>query len=109
MFRVGELDQKIDFWRECLEDDGMGGQKKSEFLIYSGRWAKVRSMSGGESERFDKLNAVGTCFFVTRRVDDIRENDFIKWRGVDYNIRMIPPQSMNSLYSEFYAERGVAL
>lgn len=109
MFRVGELDQKIDFWRECLEDDGMGGQKKSEIQLYTQRFAKVRAMSGGESERFDKINAVGTCFFVTRRMKDIRENDFIRWQGVDYNIRHIPPQNMNSLYSEFYAERGVAM
>ena len=39
---------------------------------------------------------------------EVKEDDYISWQGVNYNIRHIPSVGPRSLYSEFYAERGVA-
>lgn len=109
MFRPGELDQKCDFLREVRTSDGMGGVELSTENIQQNVWTKVRPLSGKESERFDKLNAEELTLFVTRYRTDIEEDDRIVWEGVGYNIRHIPRKSTRSMYSEFYAERGVAL
>ena len=109
MFRIGELDQKIDFWRECnVQDEDLGGLEASVKTLFAGVWAKARPLSGSEIERFDKLNATELTFFVTRYKPEVKEDDYISWQGVNYNIRHIPSVGPRSLYSEFYAERGVA-
>lgn len=108
MFRVGELDQRIDFLIEVDIPDGMGGNTTSTQAHASRVYCKVRPMSGKESERFDKLNATETTLFVTRYRTDITEQHRISWNGEEYNIRHIPRKDTRSMYSEFYAERGVA-
>jgi len=108
VFRVGELDEKIDFQEMVKVDDGMGGSDITLLTIASGVWCKVRPLSGRESERFDKLNAEELTLFVTRYRADIEEDDRINWNGEEYNIRHIPRTHRRALYSEFYAERGVA-
>ena len=108
MFRPGELDEKIAFFEEVKVDDGMGGVSITLLEISSGVWCKVRALSGNESSRFDKLNAEELTLFVTRYRTDILEDDRINWNGEEYNIRHIPRTSRREMYSEFYAERGVA-
>ena len=87
----------------------MGGQNISTIVIEGDVWAKVRPLSGKEMERYDKLNAEELALFVTRYRDDINEADTIEWSGVSFNIRRIPKTSSRYLYTEFIAERGVAL
>jgi SPP1 family predicted phage head-tail adaptor len=108
VFRPGELDEKIDFKREVKVSDGMGGYEITLADISTNVWCKVRPLSGGESERFDKLNAEELTLFVTRYRTDIEEDDRISWNGEQYNIRHIPRTSRRHLYTQFYAERGVA-
>ena len=106
---VGELDQKIDFNREVAQGDGMGGQSIQLKLIAPGVWAGLRPLSGKESEQFDKINATSMAYFKTRYRTDIKEDDRITFDGEQYNIRYIPKTSKRKLYTEYYAERGVAL
>jgi SPP1 family predicted phage head-tail adaptor len=111
-YRPGELDQKIDFRRSILSDDGAGGQTETFCYIKKAVSAHVRPLSGKERERFDKLNAEELTLFVTRyRRDrlDISEDDTIIYDGDLYNIRRIPKRNKRSMYQEFYAERGVAV
>ena len=108
MFRPGELDEKIDFFREVRASDGMGGVDITLTEIAGDVWCKVRPLSGKEAERFDKLNADELTLFVTRYRADIIEKDRIDWNGEEYNIRHIPRTSRRAMYSEFFAERGVA-
>lgn len=108
MFRPGELDEKITFYENVRVDDGMGGVSLTPQDIEANVWAKVRPLSGKETERFDKLNADELTLFVTRFRTDIEEDHLITWGGESFNIRHIPKKSRRSMYSEFYAERGVA-
>ena len=107
MSRVGELDQKIDFNRPIATPNGRGGKSVSLALIQPGVWCNVRPMSGGETERYDKLNSVGVSVFETRYRGDIKEDDRISYLGEDYNIRYIPQRGQRQLRSMFFAERGV--
>ena len=109
MYRAGELDQKITFKRESRVPDGQGGFETTLADLAVNIWSKVRPISGKETERFDKLNATETTLFVTRKRTDIKENDTIEWSGVKYNIRHIARETNRKLYTEFYAERGVAI
>lgn len=108
MFRPGELDEKIEFYENVRVDDGMGGVSLTPQAIESDVWAKVRPLTGKETERFDKLNADELTLFVTRFRTDIEEDHLINWGGESFNIRHIPKKSRRSMYSEYYAERGVA-
>lgn len=108
MYRPGELDQKISITREILVDDGLGGQSVTNKSLYPDIWAKIRSLSGGEEERYDKINAKETSAFIIRNRPDIKEDDRILWDGVQYNIRHIEKKSKRDLYLKIIAERGVA-
>jgi SPP1 family predicted phage head-tail adaptor len=107
-WRPGELDQLITIKREQLASDGMGGETVTLVNLAADIWAKVRPMSGNESERFDKLNATMTNTFVVRYRDDVREDDRIVWGGDEYNIRAIEKAGSRELYTVMMAERGVA-
>lgn len=107
-YRSGELDQLITIKREQLSDDGMGGQELTLTDLAVDVWAKVRPMSGSESQRFDQLNATMTNTFVVRYRDDVREDDRIVWGGEEYNIRAIQKAGSRELYTVMMAERGVS-
>lgn len=109
MYRPGELDQKICFKRPCRQSDGTGGYTVEYDDIDSHVWAKVRPLSGKEVDRFDKLNAEELTLFVTRSRKDVNEGDVIVYGGIEFNIRRIPLRDSRYMYTEFYAERGVAV
>lgn len=108
-YRIGELDQLIDIKRENLADDGLGGQDVTLTDVVTDLWAKARSLSGKEFERYDQLNATAMVAFVIRNRDDLQHNDRIVWNGESYNIRYIPPVSARDMYLVVEAEKGVAL
>lgn len=107
-YRTGELTERVTFRRETLTDDGMGGQTVTWTAVAPNVWAKARALSGGEAERFDKLNATAMVRFIIRYRDDLQHDDQIVWNGVEHNIRYIEPTSSRRLYLAIDAERGVA-
>ena len=109
MYRVGELDEKITIERESYIDDGMGGRDVVASVVRCNIWAKVRPLSGKEVERFDKLNTQEMALFVIRYDCSIMIKDRILFDGFYYNIRNIPRRGSRAMYTEMYAERGVAL
>jgi len=106
MYQAGELDQIINISRWLYTDDGQGGQEKQLSVICYDLYAKQRPMTGNESDRYDKLNAVGMSVFVIRYDDDIKENDLIEWNGKKFNIRYLKDYGSRSLYLEIFAEFG---
>ena len=108
-YRPGELDQRIIIRREVLTDNGMGGQDIDLKIIANCISSHVRQLSAKESERFDKLNATGINLFVVRYRNDVREDDRIEWGGEEYNIRSVTKNGGRKLYTEIFAERGVAM
>jgi len=108
MYAPGELDEKLDFKRSVLTPDGIGGNTEVITDVALGVWCKVRPLSGKEVERFQQVTAEELTLFVTRWRTDILENDRIFWNAQEYNIKRIPKRSRRSMYTEYYAERGVA-
>lgn len=108
MYEVGQLDKKISFYKEIAASDGLGGQDITLVPIKKNVWCAVRPLSGKEIERFDKLNATAMAHFTVRYREDVEEDDRIEYNGKYYNIRYIPDLDERKLYTEFYAERGVA-
>lgn len=109
-FRIGELDQRISFYRPVETPDGQGGFTVSDTLLTT-VWAKVMAPTGGEIFKFEKVEGIAAYTFVVRRTSGdigIREGDYILWESEKYNIRLIPKVSNRDLYLRFVAERGVA-
>jgi len=108
-YQIGELDQRIEIFRQVKSDDGQGGFITSDVLQHT-LWAHVITKGGGEVFKFEKVEATAVFTFVIRFNSQlgIQEDDFIRWEGVDYNIRAILKKSGRRLYLEIDAERGVA-
>jgi SPP1 family predicted phage head-tail adaptor len=108
-YRIGELDQRIEFYRKVRTPDGQGGFTTSE-VLQTTVWALIRATGGNEVFKYEKLEAPASYMFVIRYNSelDIREDDLIKWNGDSYNIRSIQQRSTRRMYLEIVAERGVA-
>ena len=104
---MGELDQKVAIRRATLIPDGCGGNEK-EWNTVATVCAHVRPSSGGETTRFDRVNAEAMYRFVFHNRPVLLESDKLVWNGVDYNIRFIHRRSCRNLYLEVDAQRGVA-
>lgn len=105
-YRVGELDQLIEFNRETLTPDGIGGNVRTWSSIGE-VWAHVRPASGKESTDFETVNAEAKYIFIVRWPLAILESDQIVWDGELFNIRVIKRPKTRELYCEIEAERGV--
>lgn len=108
-FRPGELDQRIEIIRQVRTDDGRGGHTRAEVVQYT-LWAHVITKGGVEVFKYEKIDAVAVYTFVVRNSKSLVINvtDFIKWDGVQYNIRSPLKKSPRKMYLEIDAERGVA-
>ena len=108
-YRPGELDQRIEIFRQVKTDDGQGGQDVNEVLQYT-LWAKVIVKGGTEVVKYEKVEAVATYIFVVRQSKSlvIQDDDIIKWDGVKFNIRSPLQRSPRRMYLEIEAEKGVA-
>ena len=107
-YQIGELDQEIGIYRWTKTPDGQGGFTKSPVLQHS-LMAKVRHKGGGEQFKFEKVESIAIVTFVIRNLGlDIREDDYILWQNVQYNIRAQLDTGARDLYLEIDAERGVA-
>ena len=107
--RVGELDQRIEIIRQVRNPDGRGGHLRTPVVVFK-LWALVIQKTGTEIFKYEKLDAVAVYTFVVRNAPSlvIEDTDFIKWDGVDYNIRAPLPKNSRKMYLEISAERGVA-
>ena len=104
---MGELDQKVAIRRATLEPDGCGGNYKVWSTVAT-VCAHVRPSSGGETTRYDRVNAEAMYRFVFHNRPGLLESDKLVWNGVDYNIRFIHRRTCRNLYLEVDAQRGVA-
>ena len=108
-YRPGELDQRITIKRETNTKTAMGGQSVSLVNIAT-VFAKVTAKSGGESNKYQRLDAEASYVFVIRNTNNfnVRESDRIEWRGTEYNIRFISDPGPRPIYIEISADKGVA-
>jgi len=106
MYQSGELDQIINISRWLYTSDNQGGQEKQLSVICEDLHAKQRPMTGNESDRYDKLNAVGASVFVIRYGEDVKENDLIEWNGKKFNVRYLKDYGGRATYLEIFAEFG---
>jgi len=109
VYRTGELDTKIDVFKEVKTSDGIGGETISSAVVRRDIWAKYRPLSGKEMERFDKLVNEELAVFVMRRREDISDEHYIQYQGLNYNIVRVPPTNKREMYMNVYVETGVAI
>ena len=108
-YKPGELDQRIEIYRQVKTADGRGGFDRVEVLQYT-LWAKVKPRQGNEVFKYEKVDSVAVYTFVVRQTPSlvIQDDDIIKWQGTKYNIRAPLAKNPRHLYLDIEAERGVA-
>lgn len=107
MANAGALDQRIEFQRETLTDDGAGG-KLSAWATLATVWAEAKPMNGSETLARGGVVAVAKVRFTIRNSLTLNETDRISWGGKFYNIREILTAGSRPLYVDIIAERGVS-
>lgn len=106
-YRAGQLDQRIQFERDVMIPDGMGGYVR-EPRILTRVAAYVRQKSARELLQAPQITATASMIFVIRFRDDLLPSDRIVWRDVRYNIRTPFDHNAREAFIEVEAERGVA-
>lgn len=107
MYRPEELDQLIDIYEKSLVSDGGGGHEATYTKVNT-VWAKVKPLSGRETEESDQVRAQSGYMFVIRNHITINENYQIRWQGNAFNIRFVKNRGTRTLYLEIECEQGVA-
>lgn len=107
--RIGELDERIELQKETFTENSVGGQSAEWSTQYT-VWAAVRSLTGGEREHSDFLQANGGYRVAIRNRSDIDVDESwrIVWRGKNLNIRFIEDNGPRDVYLVMQAESGVA-
>lgn len=80
MYRVGELDQRIQLQRRTRTRDGAGGSSSS-WAAYATVDALVRPMSGRERENAARVEATAGYLVVIRYRPDVVEGDRVYWEA----------------------------
>lgn len=108
-YQVGELSERIQVVRLNKTEDGQGGFEVDELLIHT-LWALVRYKGGNEVFNHESVEAKATTIFVVRNSSGvgIEETDLIRWRGEDFNIRVVLGRGPRRKFLEIEAEKGVA-
>lgn len=104
-YRPGELSERIEIFRVNGLDDGYGGETTTSTSLGS-FWAKVKPTGGGEKKDQDRVHDTAKYRFTIRYTDQIREDDYISWRGHEFNIRMIYDYGPRSMHIEIEAEKN---
>ncbi|MES2182873.1 MAG: phage head closure protein [Pseudomonadota bacterium] len=107
MYRLGQLDQRIQFERDIKASDDMGGNTATPQIIAT-VWSYVRQKSTRELLQAHAVAATASKIFVIRFRADLLPSDRIIWRGVRYNIRMPFDENSSEAFLEIEAECGVA-
>lgn len=106
--QAGELDQRIAFRRKTLTSDGLGGSELV-FADYASAWARVKPLSGRERQQSQRPEGVKAYEIVVRNRDDILDDDVIRWRGRDMNIRFIREKGPRDSWLYIEAEMGAPI
>ena len=81
----GSLRHTITVRRQKYTDNGAGGSTVEWQDIYTLK-AQVQQLSSGEQFTRQRISSPATHKFVIRYVSDLRADDLIVFRGIDYNI-----------------------
>lgn len=105
MWSAGMLDKRITFRRKTSVKDGLGGAVTT-YADYKPAWAHIRPLSGREREQAQRAEGVRLYLVVVRNRDDLLDDDVIRWRGRDMNIRFIRNKGPRTAWLEIEAETG---
>lgn len=106
----GKLDNRIEFQKRTMLDDG-AGNTVGDFALEFTVWGNIKYLRGGESVMAARITAKQPAILTVRKCS---QADMItpEWRAKInekyFNIREYPTPTDNRLYLQFLAEGGLA-
>jgi SPP1 family predicted phage head-tail adaptor len=108
-YTAGMLKEVVSFQRVTRVSDGAGGWTETWAAISGAPTrAMARSLSGGETFRFDRMDATVRMMIVTRYTTLLKEADRVLIRGRAHNIRYINNVDFANNWLEIAVDGGVA-
>jgi SPP1 family predicted phage head-tail adaptor len=104
----GMLDERVTFRRKTLAKDNYGGSVTT-WADYATAWAHVRPLTGREREAAMRPEGVEAYLVVVRNRSDLQDDDVIRWRSRDMNIRFIRNRGPRTAWLEIEADMGAPL
>lgn len=105
---AGMLDEQVVIRRKTLVDDGYGGSTMAT-ADFATVFAHVKPLTGREREQSSRPEGVASYLVVIRNRDDLLDDDVIRWRGRDMNIRFIRNKGPRTAWLEIEADIGVVI
>lgn len=106
--RAGELDERITIKRRTQTKNEYATLEETVTTVAT-VWAHVRPESTQEESASQQTEARATYRILIRRRTDLTEDDWIEWRGDDYDIRGIKDWGPREDKLMIKAQRGVAV
>lgn len=106
---LGELTELVALGRKTLTGDGIGGATSVDNLYAPEVWAHVRPIRGEESQAGQRTEAQAMYLVVVRNRDDVKVGDFVRWNGVDLNVRFPRLRGPREHMLELECEIGAAI
>ena len=105
---LGELTEVVALGRKTLTSDGAGGATTADDLYAPEVWAHVRPMDGREMQHAERTEAAGMFLVTVRNRDDVQVDDFVRWNGIDLNVRFPRLRGPREHMLELECEIGAA-
>jgi SPP1 family predicted phage head-tail adaptor len=106
--KAGELDERITIKRRTESKNEYATLTETPTTVAT-VWARVRPETVQEEQASQQTEARATYRILIRRRTDLTEDDWIEWRGDDYDIRGIKDWGPREDKIMIKAERGVAV
>ena len=113
---IGALKNKVGLYTRDLASPAFNSQdNQQEYALVADVYAAVKTVSG--IDIFDDINAgnadgvpsTATIFFFIRHRTDVTAENFIQYRGINYDILRVEPLDLNQRFLKiFAAPRGEA-
>ncbi len=102
MYRIGQLNRRVDIYRQVKAQDGAGGYVLSAPELWRQCWAYKRDISQKESVKNEQLQADLSAVFVVRNhpAKKIDETMSLIYAGKTYGIQRVGPQEPSEAYVE---------
>jgi SPP1 family predicted phage head-tail adaptor len=109
-YNAGQLTKAVAFQRVTRAPDGVGGWSETWAAIAGAPTrAHVRQLSGGETWRFDRINAEVSLMIVTRYNASVTPADRVIFQGRAHNIREVRNVDFADKWLEIAVTGGVAV
>ena len=107
---IGALKNRVSIYTRDLASPAFGSQdNQQEYVLLANVYAATKTVSGIdifddiEAGSQDGVPSTATIFFFIRHRTDVTAENFIQFRGINYDILRVEPLDLNQRFLKIFA------